>query len=297
MVDELTPKIKANFELNEEEIASDIDKDIGKIMTSSPEAYKYYVEGRKYHNPGQYNLELEFMEKAVAIDPEFAMAYRAIATVYRNYRNFPEAKKYIEKALEFSDRLPDRDRYLIEGDSYSMDQNFEKAFEAYSKLLALYPDDHIGNNNVGVLYDEREDWDNAIKYYERAYNIEKKLIALTNLADSYNAKGLYDKTKELYLDYLQNVSSEPRIHWRLAFNYIVGLEFDLALEEMDKAMALNPRFNKDSIYFLKGDFDLFEKACLDRLKEEDKRSHLGARRRLVTLYRTRENYDKLSRGV
>jgi tetratricopeptide (TPR) repeat protein len=297
MVDELTPKIKANFEFNEEEIASDIDKDIGKIMTSSPEAYKYYVEGRKYHNPGQYNLELEFMEKAVAIDPEFAMAYRAIATVYRNYRNFPEAKKYIEKALEFSDRLPDRDRYLIEGDSYSVDKNFEKAFEAYSKLLALYPDDYTGNNNVGVLYDEREDWDNAIKYYELAYNTEKGLIALTNLADSYDAKGLHDKTKELYLDYLQNVSSEPGIHWRLASNYIVGLEFDLALEEMDKAIALNPRYNKNSIYFLKGDFDLFEKACLDRLKEEDKRSHLGARRRLVTLYRTQGKFEEAKKQV
>jgi len=297
MVDELTPKIKANFELNQEEIASDIDKDIGKIMTSSPEAYKYYVEGRKYHNPGQYDLELEFMEKAVAIDPEFAMAYRSMATVYRNYRNFPEAKKYMEKALEFSDRLPDRDRYLIEGDSYSLDKNFEKAFETYSKLLALYPDDHKGNNNMGVLYDEREDWDNAIKYYELAYNSEKSLIALTNLADSYDAKRLHDKTNMLYLDYLKNVSSEAQIHWRLAFNYIVGLEFDLALEEMDKAIALNPRFNKDSIYFLKGDFDLFEKACLDRLKEEDKRFHLGARGRLVTLYRTQGKFEEAKKQI
>jgi tetratricopeptide (TPR) repeat protein len=297
MVDELTPKIKANFELDAEEIASDIDKDIGKIMTSSPEAYKYYVEGRKYHNPGQYNLELEFMEKAVAIDPEFAMAYRAIATVYRNYRNFPEAKKYMEKALEFSDRLPERERYLIEGDSYSVDKNFEKAFETYSKLLALYPDDHTGNNNVGVLYDEREDWDNAIKYYELAYNSEKNLIALTNLADSYDAKGLYDKTKELYLDYLKNVSSEPLIHGRLAYIYVVGMEFDLALEEMDKAIALNPRYNKDSIYFLKGDFDLYEKACLDRLKDEDKRFHLGARRRLGTLYRTQGKFEEAKKQI
>jgi len=297
MVDELTPKIKANFELNEEEIASDIDKDIGKIMTSSPEAYKYYVEGRKYHNPGQYDLELEFMEKAVAIDPEFAMAYRAMAAVYSNYRNFPEAKKYIEKALEFSDRLPDRDRYLIEGDFYSVDKNFEKAFDAYSKLLALYPDDYTGINNMGVLYDAREDWDNAIKYYELAYSIEKTLVALTNLADSYDAKGLHDKTKELYLDYLKNVSSVPQIHTRLAYNYIVGLEFDLALEEMDKAIALNPRYNKDSIYFLKGDFDLFEKACLDRLKEEDKRFHLSARRRLVRLYRTQGKFEEAKKQV
>ncbi len=297
MVDELTPKIKENFKLGVEKIANDIDRDVGKIMTSSPEAYKYYVEGRKYHNPGQYQLELEFMEKAVAIDPEFAMAYRSMAAVYRNYRNFPEAKKYAQKALEFSDRLPDRDRYLIEGDSYGIDNDFEKAFEAYSKILALYPDDYTANNNMGVLYDEREDWDNAIKYYGLAYQIEKNLIALTNLADSYDAKGLYDKTRELYLDYLRTVSSEPQIHGRLAYNYIVGLEFDLALQEMDKAIALNRSYNKDSIYFLKGDFDEFEKLCLGRLKGEDKRFHIGARQRLEMLYLTQGKFEEAKKQV
>jgi serine/threonine protein kinase/Tfp pilus assembly protein PilF len=297
MVDELTPKIKANFELNDEEIANDIDKDIGKIMTSSPEAYKYYVEGRKYHNPGQYNLEIEFMEKAVAIDPEFAMAYRAMAAVYRNYRDFPEARKYLDKALEFSDRLPVRAQYLIEGDSYSIDNNFEKAFEAYSKLLELYPDDYTGLNNVGVLYAARDDWDNAIKYYELAHKSEKKLIGLTNLADHYDMKGMYEKTKELYIDYLKNVSSEPQIHWRLAYIYVIGSEFDLALEEMDKAIALNPRYRKDFIYILKGDFDLFEKLCLDRLKEEDKRLHLGARGQLGKLYQTQGKFEEAKKQV
>jgi serine/threonine protein kinase/Tfp pilus assembly protein PilF len=297
MVDDLTPKIKGNFALNKEEIASDIDKDIGKIMTSSPEAYKYYVEGRKYHNPGQYDLELEFMEKAVAIDPEFAMAYRAMAAVHRNYRDFPEARKYLDKALEFSDRLPDRDRYLIEGDSYSIDNNFEKALEAYSKLLELYPDDYTGLNNVGVLYAARDDWDNAIKYYELAHKSEKKLVGLTNLADHYDIKGLYDKSRELYIDYLENVSSEPQIHWRLAYIYVIGSEFDLALEEMDKAIALNPRYRKDFIHFLKGDFDLFENACLDRLNGDDKRFHLGARGQLEKLYRTQGKFEEAKKQV
>lgn len=178
-----------------------------------------------------------------------------MAAVHRNYRDFPEDRKYLDKAMEFSDRLPDRDRYLIEGDSYSIDNNFEKALEAYSKLLKLYPDDYTGLNNVGVLYAARDDWDNAIKYYELPHNSEKKLIGLTNLADHYDKKGLYEKTKELYIDYLENVSRDVQIHRRLAFIYVIGLEFDLALEEMDKAIALNPRYRKDSIYFLKGDFD------------------------------------------
>jgi serine/threonine protein kinase/Tfp pilus assembly protein PilF len=291
MVDELTPKIKGNFKLNDEEIAGDIDEDIGKIMTKSPEAYKYYVEGRKYHKPGSYDLEFEFMEKAVAIDPEFAMAYRAMAAVQRNWRDTLEARKYLDKALEFKERLPIRDQYLIEGDSHSIDNNFEKALEAYSKLLELYPDDYTGLNNMGVLYAARDDWDNAIKYYELAYKSEKGFLSLLNLADHYEMKGWYDKSRELYIDYLKNVSSDVQIHWRLAFNYIVGFEYDLATVELDKAIVLNPRFKKDFLYFLQGDFDKFEKACLDQLEDKDKRSHFRARRQLEFLYRTQGKFE------
>ncbi|NIO49803.1 MAG: protein kinase, partial [Candidatus Aminicenantes bacterium] len=52
MVDELTRKIKENFELSEKQIASDIDKEVGKITTDSTEAYKHYSLGRKFHLNG-----------------------------------------------------------------------------------------------------------------------------------------------------------------------------------------------------------------------------------------------------
>lgn len=54
MVDELTRRIKPSFKLSAEEIASDIDKEVGKITTNSPEAFKYYSEGRKYHHKPDY---------------------------------------------------------------------------------------------------------------------------------------------------------------------------------------------------------------------------------------------------
>jgi len=64
MVDELTIKIKADFNLSQQQIASDIDKDIGQIYTDSPEALKFYIEGRKLHDEGDYRGSIELMEKA-----------------------------------------------------------------------------------------------------------------------------------------------------------------------------------------------------------------------------------------
>ena len=68
MVDKLTRRIKANFKLSGEEITGDIDEDVGKITTSSHEAYKYYSEAREHHIKGESREAILFYEKAIAID-------------------------------------------------------------------------------------------------------------------------------------------------------------------------------------------------------------------------------------
>ncbi len=110
MVDELTRRIKANFKLSSQDIASDLDKDVGIVTTSSPEAYKHYVEGIRHDVRGEYRQEIASMEKAVALDPDFASAYLAISWSYANLVLFAEEKKYLEKAMALSDRLAEREK-------------------------------------------------------------------------------------------------------------------------------------------------------------------------------------------
>ena len=69
MVDELTRRIKAHFELTEDEITADTDSMIEKITTGSPEAYKLYSEARTYHLQTDYWRSIGTMQKALEIDP------------------------------------------------------------------------------------------------------------------------------------------------------------------------------------------------------------------------------------
>jgi tetratricopeptide (TPR) repeat protein len=294
MVDELTRKIKSDFKFSDKELASDIDKEVGKITTSAPEAYKYYSEGRKYHRKGDYRQSLPFMEKAVEIDPEFAMAYRSMAVANGNIGNSDEHKKNIEKALELSDRTSDRERYLIQGDYYSIsDETYDKAIEAYKKLLELYPDDATGLNNLGIIYNRLEEYDKSLKYYKLAYQNMKDFLICLNVADAYGAKGMYDKAREILRDYLKNVSEDARIHSSLANFYVSDGKLDLALEEADKAIALNPQsYNKVWIHYLQGDFDAVEKEYKEWLDEDNKRRHAQARNLLERLYRTQGKFEK-----
>jgi len=242
MVDELTKRIKENFELSTEEISSDLDKEVGKITTSSPEAYKYYSEGRRYHTIGENRKSIELMERAIAIDPQFAMAYRSIAVSYNNLFLFAERKKYMEKALEFADRLSERERYIIEGDYYwSSEATYDKSIAAYEKLLELYPDDMIVNHNLAGIYQLLEDHDMAIERYEVCTQAGEEFIhSHTQLADAYAAKGLYDEAKEILRNYIDNISDHVLAHHMLAYLHLDLGEFDQALTETEKAIYLDP---------------------------------------------------------
>ncbi len=262
MVDELIRKVKANFQLSSEQLASDLEKEVQKITTSSPEAYKYYVESRKYHYSVEYRKCIPLLERAVALDPEFAMAYRALASAYHNLGDLAKSRILRKKALDLSNRLSDKERLIIEGEFYfwnAPERDWNKAIVAFSKLLELYPDDSMVNYELGTIYMGLEEWDKSIQYYEVCRKNKYKFLALYSyLADNYRAKGFYDKADEVLEYCIENISDSARTHLYMAENYLAQAKVDLALAEVDKAITRDPTFPGNSfrnaqILMYKGD--------------------------------------------
>jgi len=298
-IDELTRKIKANFKLSEKEISSDIDEEVGKITTSSPEAYKYYSEGRKYHITGENRKSIELMERAIAIDPEFAMAYRSMAMSYNNLFLFSERTKYIQKALELATRLTERERYNIEGSFYSdSEMTYGKSIEAYNKLLKLYPEDTIANGNLALIYYELEEWDKAIERYEVNRKAKDKFIyTYTQLADAFGAKGMYGKAKEILEASINNISDHFAIHQQFAYSYIEQGELELALAAVEKAFYLNPTHYenfiiKGDIYLYRGDFIKAEEEYRELLRLGEPAAQVMGLRNLTQLYGLQGKFEK-----
>jgi tetratricopeptide (TPR) repeat protein/predicted Ser/Thr protein kinase len=289
-VDELTSGIKLDLNISRKQIASDIDREVGKITTSSPEAYKYYLEGRKYHSLGENRKSIPFMEKAVAIDPEFAMAYRSMAVAYGNLGYGSEARKYIQKAFELTDRLSDKERYTIEGDFYRQsEKTYDKAIEAYNNLLELYPKDRTGNTNLGMLYINLEEWDKVIERNEvLIQDKDETYFPYLNMSAAYQARGMYDKYKELLEYYLNNFPDNAAIRWALADNYIYQGKYDLALIELNKAISLSPDSGmfgtKGDIYLCQGNLIEAEKEYQKLLESEERISRLYGKMGLADLY-------------
>src|SRR5262245_13591022 len=103
------------------------------------------------------NLHLRFkeheaiplLEKAVEIDPKFAGAQARRAAIYGNVGSPLDAGKYAKLALDNSEHLSPRERLYIEAVYYAQrPETFDRAADAYRKLLELYPGDAAARNNL-----------------------------------------------------------------------------------------------------------------------------------------------------
>ena len=266
MVDELTRKIKENFELSEKQIAADIDKGVEEITTASTEAYKYYSEGRRHHLNGDYPGSIESMLKVVEIDPEFAMAYRSLANAYGNMGFLGAQRNARQKAFELRARVSERERYLIEGDYYwSSEKTLDKAIEAYRRLLELYPGYSSAITNLGGVYSTMEEWDEALDLHRmNLLNKPVNFLVYWNVTEMYMAKGMYDIARQVLMSALNDYPDNADFYEKLALIYTCQGEYDLALEEVEKAISLkrdiNPFALKGAIFHLKGDFSEAENA-------------------------------------
>ena len=307
LVDELTRRIKSHFQLSASKIAADIDQKVQTITTSSPEAMRFFSQGSLEYRKAAYRECIGSMEMAVKIDPEFAMAYRTMAYAFGTLGYAAEQRKFLQRALALKDRISERERYLIQGDFYRQSEDtVNSAIDAYTKLLTLYPEEWIGNVNLGIIYNDLEQWEKALAHFEMTrQNPTALYFSSLYQAQSYAALGLYDQAKDIIELYLKNSSDNATSHWYLAKNYLCQGKYDLALAETNKAFVLNPAMYHNlimmgDIFELQGDLIKAEQEYQKTLESQEQAAHLYGRSSLSALYllqgRLKESTEQLEQA-
>jgi eukaryotic-like serine/threonine-protein kinase len=281
MIDALTRKVKEDLKLTKAEIAGDVDMELGKITTISPEAFLLYVEGREYHHKRDHAKSIELMKKAVAIDPGFAMAYRSLAVSYNNTYMFDESEKWMRKALELSDRVSEKERLLIEADYFSRtERTAAKAIEALGKLLAIYPDDAFANTKLAYQYLSYGIWDKAAEFSQAAIrNNARTYYPYSYLATIFEAQGQPEKAREAAEFGIRTIGDNDSFRGDLSDYYLYQGRFKEALEENEKAIALSPesaqaRMSQGNIFLYQDDFARAAEEFQSLLKLKDPSARL-----------------------
>jgi tetratricopeptide (TPR) repeat protein len=111
------------------------------------------------------------------------------------------------------------------------------------------------------------------------------------------AKGLYDKSREILDDYLNEFPDNGGIHRQMAFNYLSQGKHDLAQIEIDKATVIDPDHPrnfliKGHIYHLEGDIINAEKEYQNILNKANQAEHQMGRSWIGHLYLLQGKFEK-----
>jgi tetratricopeptide (TPR) repeat protein/predicted Ser/Thr protein kinase len=237
MVENLNRKVKENLGLPAEVLAGDIHKDLQKITTSSPEAFQRYIEGKSFFNEQKFEESVAALDKAVALDPEFAMAYSLLADNYLYLRDETKYEKNMGMARSLLNRVSDREYYMIQGGAA---QGLEEQVRIYKKLLELYPDDADALGALGSVYRNLEAWDLAAAQFEKILPDDRDELVYENLGMIYAAQGEYKKAADLLESKRDAYAAYFGIHLRLALTYLFLGRFDQAVAEAQKARVVDP---------------------------------------------------------
>ena len=110
-----------------------------------------YVRGQELNRSGKPREALVELEKAVALDPKFGMAYVQMASSYTNLKMEDQAKANYEEAFKHLDRMTEREKYRSRGVYYfGVVRNYKEAIKTYETLVGLYPADNTGLREPGA---------------------------------------------------------------------------------------------------------------------------------------------------
>jgi len=299
MVDRLSQLIKKDFKISQKDIYADIDKDVMSITTSSPEALRYYVEGKRMFYLGKFQESTELMLKAVSDDSEFAMAHLSLFWNYEYLGQPGKSKEFLDKARSLTHRVSEREYYLIQGSTAPP----EKAIENYKKILELYPDDLSANGLIGALYRNMEEWDLAAERFKKVVEVDKnQATAFENLAFINMAKGNYTEAGKI-LETNQNIFPNPAdYHFRRGMCFLCEGKFDLALKEAAEIQELDAEnFQglelEGHIHLIRGDMDSAAEGFRRMIESPDIYAQFLGRFWLSFLYLTQRNIDKLQEEI
>jgi tetratricopeptide (TPR) repeat protein/tRNA A-37 threonylcarbamoyl transferase component Bud32 len=213
-----------------------------EVTTSSVEAWRLYTEALNLQNQAKDPEAIPLLEKAVQVDPSFALALADLGTLHGNLGHQGLAAEYSRRAIEKADRLPIHLRFLLQGRYYfGKWSTYGKAMESFQEALRLYPNRSTPRNNLAAIETFLERYDDALRDYETLLTQGTKFApTAVSAANTDAALGRFEDGHKLLL----NLASRNPDSWiaQVGLGWFLTLwgKLDEAAAALDRAAALRP---------------------------------------------------------
>ncbi len=258
---------KLQLKLNNQQKAK-----IAKHYTENPEAYSEYLKGRFYtlqYTPDGHKKALEHLNRAIQIDPTYALAYAGIADAYTTVSDWllppsdalSKAKAAAQKALDLDTELPEAWAARGHARLHEWDKS---AIDDLNKAIALAP-----NTLTNYLW---------LGEYYMIFDVEKSVRVLGKAGE------------------LDPLSPLPFAF--LAFDYYLLRQPQKAIEAGKKAGELGPAYFIEGSYMARtyasiGDFKAAENELSKMPPEAIDAVALSSRGMILALEGRRSEAEKI----
>jgi len=219
-------------------------------MTSNLAAYRYYSLGVEKAQAMQNPEAIAFLEKAIALDPDFAMAHARIGYTYVVSWGFVEkGKPYLEKAFKLTNRLSEKDKLNIAAWYALANQDYAPAIRSFQEIVARYPLEVEAYRGLARLLRGENRHDEAIEILKQGLAIDSEAKDLYNgLGAVYSDLGRHDEAITMFQRYVKLAPEEANAHDSLGMGYQWAGRYQDATQEYERALTLKPDFEVSVIH-------------------------------------------------
>ncbi|MFZ0294316.1 MAG: protein kinase, partial [Candidatus Sulfotelmatobacter sp.] len=171
------------------------DAPLEQATTSSLDALNAYGLALSTWDKKGDRESLPIFKKAIELDPDFAMAHSALATINHNLGETELARENATKAYELRDRVTEAEREAIEARYYSyVTGDLEKAAEVYALAVQNYPESAGAYNHLAIDQAELGRYEQSVQNFRKALLLDPSRAATyANLATGLLALNRVDE--------------------------------------------------------------------------------------------------------
>jgi len=176
-----------------------------QASTSSPEAYKAFINGRNEFNKRDYPAARNYLMKALSIDTNFVHAINVLALSYGNQFNWEQAKKWSLKSYGKRDQMSSQQKINTNRIHAIYFETPSQEITYLRQLLEFDDQDPVSYFNLGTAFVKLRRYDEAVPEYEKSLKVYKDwgikpfwALNYTYLGTAYHKTGQFKKEKKLY---------------------------------------------------------------------------------------------------
>ncbi|MDX1585109.1 MAG: protein kinase [Balneolaceae bacterium] len=235
---------------------------------TQPGASEFYIRGRAYLQrtlTGE-NIEnaINSFKKAIALDPDFALAHAALGESYlirynkfQDHSDVVEAEKQVKKALDIDDELPAVK--LTMGIVHLTAGELEKAIEQFNDAITLEPKYVEAYLSLAKAFEEQDRYEKAEETYKKAISLQPDFYRGYNqLGSFYLNHGQYQKAIEQFLHVAELTPDNPHIYSNLGVYFMLLGQAEQATQNFKKSLSIDTTYaavsNFGSLMFNQGQY-------------------------------------------